>query len=80
MVPNLEPSKVGDTEAQVKDFYANRLKIEPHKYHKGGNYLVFVPKDSKDQAYRMIFETNGTVVTKYRAGRLPEVELVEGCL
>lgn len=73
-------AKVGDTEAQVKDFYANRLKIEPHKYHKGGNYLVFVPKDSKDQAYRMIFETNGTVVTKYRAGRLPEVELVEGCL
>ena len=29
--------------------------------------------------YRLVFETDGERVTRYRAGRLPEVEWVEGC-
>jgi hypothetical protein len=28
---------------------------------------------------RLIFETDGKVVTSYRAGHEPEVEYVEGC-
>jgi len=28
---------------------------------------------------RLIFETDGTVVTTYRGGAVPQVEYVEGC-
>jgi hypothetical protein len=40
-----------------------------------GHSLVFTP----DPQHRIIFETDGKVVTRYRAGRMPEVEWVEKC-
>ena len=43
------------------------------------DYLTYVPKDKSDRNYRVVFETDGKRVLGFRAGKLPEVEFVEGC-
>lgn len=57
--------------------YPGRVEVQPHKYTgPEGHYLsVSVPSDT---LLRIIFETDGRVVTRYRAGRRPAVEYVEG--
>lgn len=69
---------VGDTEQLVLEKYAGRVRTSPHKYTgPTGHYLtVSAPPDS---THLIVFETDGTVVTTYRSGRRPAVELVEGC-
>lgn len=71
---------IGDTEAQVMAAYPGQIKVTTHTYDDKGHYLTFVPKDRKDRNFRLVFETDGKRVTSFRAGRLPEVEWVEGCL
>lgn len=70
---------VGDTEAEIMDLFGARIEVSPHAYTPGGNYLTFVPVDPGDAGFRVVFETDGSVVTHIRSGRLPEVEYVEGC-
>lgn len=72
-------AKIGDTESRIKTLYPGQIRVQPHKYTSKGHYLVFVPKDAADKDYRLIFETDGKVVTRWRVGKLPEVEWVEGC-
>lgn len=72
-------AKIGDTEARIKSLYPGQIKVSPHKYVQGGHYLSFVPKDASDKNYRLVFETDGKRVTEFRAGKLPEVEYIEGC-
>ena len=71
-------ARVGDTETAVQRFYAGRTSVSPHKYT-DGHYLTVTPAGAADSSYRIIFETDGQRVTRYRAGRLPEVAWVEGC-
>ncbi|MEM8806860.1 MAG: hypothetical protein AAGF01_12605 [Cyanobacteria bacterium P01_G01_bin.38] len=77
----LSGAGVGDTEAQILALYPNQIEISPHPYGRGGDshYLTFIPRDQADQNYRVIFETSEGKVTEYRAGRLPEIRLIEGC-
>ena len=70
---------VGNTEAEVKAAYPDRIKVEPHKYVDEGHYLVYQPQDAADARFGLVFETDGTKVTSFRAGRQPEVGWVEGC-
>ena len=72
---------IGNTEARIKSLYPGQIQVTPHKYtfQTGGHYLTFIPKDSADKNYRIVFETDGKRVTQFRAGRLPEVEYVERC-
>ena len=70
---------IGDTEEQVQARYADGLEVSPHKYVVGGHYLTLVPVDAADRDFRLIFETDGSKVTAMRSGKVPEVELVEGC-
>jgi len=71
---------VGDTEAKVRSTYPGRIRRSPHQYVPGGEYLEFVPRDSSEQDYRVIFETNAANrVTLIRAGTLPGVRYAEGC-
>jgi hypothetical protein len=74
-VATLEGVRIGDPEARIRQVYAGRVRQEPHKYT-DGHYLVVTPADS---GFRIIFETDGKVVTSYRAGRMPEVAWVEKC-
>ena len=71
-------AKIGDTEEKIKSIYNGDLHIEPHKYVTGGHYMI-VMGDSASAGKAIVFETNGKVVTNFRAGRLPEVKWVEGC-
>jgi hypothetical protein len=66
--------QVGDREARVREAYGERLTSSPHKYT-SGHYLAVAP----DAIHQLVFETDGERVTRYRLGRLPEVEWVEGC-
>jgi hypothetical protein len=69
---------VGDAEARVRELYTGRVTETPHKYT-AGSYLTVTPQAPADSAFRLVFETDGAKVTRFRAGRLPEVEWVEGC-
>jgi hypothetical protein len=70
--------KIGDTEDRVKSIYGDELHVQPHKYIEGGHYMI-VKGDSASAGKEIVFETDGKRVTMFRAGRLPEVEWVEGC-
>jgi hypothetical protein len=67
---------VGDSEARVKELLP-AAEVTPHKYvAPDGNYLTVWTADRK-AAVR--FETLQGKVTSFYAGRVPEVEYVEGC-
>lgn len=80
-VTTLSGAKIGDTEARIKALYPGQIKVSAHKYtgDSGGHYLTYVPKDKSDRNYRVVFETDGKRVLRFRAGKLPEVEYIEGC-
>lgn len=69
---------VGDSEARINALYPGRVQSGPHKYV-DGHYLVVRRGAGADSVFRLVFETDGQRVTRYRAGRVPEVEWVEGC-
>ena len=79
-ITTVSGAKVGDTEARIKSLYPGQIEVTPHKYTgPQGHYLTFVPKNKAEQNYRVIFETDGQRVTRYRVGKLPEVEYYGGC-
>ena len=78
-ITTLSGAKIGDTEAKIKSLYPRQIQVTPHEYVKGGHYLTVVPKNASDKNYRIVFETDGKKVTRFRSGKLSEVEYVEGC-
>lgn len=72
-------ARVGMSEDSVQHLYANHLRVTPHKYVSGAHYLTLVPGAPADTVHRIVFETDGKLVTRYRAGVVPYVENVEGC-
>ena len=73
-----EGARIGDSEDRIRRLYGSRLTVTPHKYV-DGHYLTVKPTKAADSAFRIVFETDGRVVTQYRSGRRPPVEYVEGC-
>lgn len=72
-----EGAKIGDTEAHVLELYKGRSEVQPHKYTgPEGHYVVVKGADGN---VNMVFETDGKVVLRYRAGQDPQVQYVEGC-
>jgi hypothetical protein len=72
-------AEVGMSEADVRSRYPVGLRVQPHKYDPKGRYLVLQGTEPADSARRLIFETDGQRVVRYRAGITPAVEYVEGC-
>ena len=72
-------AEVGMAEADVRGRHPDGLDVRPHKYDPKGRYLVVEGTAPADSARRLIFETDGQRVVRYRAGVLPAVEYVEGC-
>jgi len=68
---------VNDSVSAVLKAYGAAVVVTPHKYthEQGGQYLTVPGAERK----RLVFETDGTNVTRYRIGRSPEVDWVEGC-
>ncbi|HET9426124.1 MAG TPA: hypothetical protein VFO55_12185 [Gemmatimonadaceae bacterium] len=77
-ISTAEGVRVGDAESRVRELYTGRVTEAPHKYAQG-RYLTVVPAAPGDSAFRLVFETDGQRVTRYRAGRRPQVEYVERC-
>jgi hypothetical protein len=73
--------RVGATEAQVKEAYSGKdgsYTVEPHPYTAPkGHYLIY-DADGKGGKL-LIFETDGTKVTMFRAGEENAVQAIEGC-
>ena len=76
-IATLSGVRVGDTEEQVRKTYGARLVVEPHKYDDNGHYLIVFSSDRKQA---LVMETDGKVVTDFRAGLAGPAEYVEGCL
>lgn len=66
-------ARVGDSEGKIRSLYPE-TQTAPHKYVQGF-YLTVRPAGN----YRIVFETQNGKVTRFRAGRMPEVGWVEGC-
>jgi len=71
--------RVGDSQASVRRRLAGRLTISRHKYNRSGFYLEERPRSTADANRRVLYETDGRRITRFRGGRLPEVRYVEGC-
>jgi hypothetical protein len=65
---------VGSTVAQIQSLYGARLAAAPD-----GTTYVFTPVDAADAAYRVVFESDGTTVTSFRAGRTALVAASTPC-
>ena len=77
-IRTVEGAEVGDSDSRVLELYGARARIEPPEYtYPDGHYVVVTPPG--DTLHRIIFETFKGRVTTYRAGRVPAVQLVEGC-
>ena len=72
-------AKVGSTEAQITQLYGDQIEVQPRADGQPGNALVFVPRDEADKDFLLVFTTDGTTVTSYRAGRVPQVLAPTGC-
>ena len=70
---------VGDSAGRVISAYAGRVTATAHKYVPGGQYVTVKSASPADSARRMVFETENGRVTRFRSGRIPEVEWVERC-
>ncbi|MFT7475854.1 MAG: hypothetical protein ACI81L_002796 [Verrucomicrobiales bacterium] len=68
---------VGMSEDGLASLFGERLTTESS--NTGGNRIVFTPSDPGDADFRVIFETDGAVVTSFRSGRLPQVEPTTPC-
>ena len=77
-VVTADGARVGDSETRIDSLHGSLVRRLPHKYT-AGRYLIVVAAPPADTLHRVVFETDGNKVTKLRAGRLPQVEWVEGC-
>ena len=68
--------EVGMSESDLRARYP-RAEVRPHKYDTAGRYVI-VP-DSTEPTRRLVFETDGQRVVRYRGGVVPSVDYVEGC-
>lgn len=62
---------VGMTEEGLAGLFGDSLTTQPSDT--GGNQVIFTPADTSDADFRVIFETDGEVVTSFRSGRVPQV-------
>ncbi len=68
-------ARVGAAEEEIRRLHP-QIQVERHPYDDDGHYLVLADRDRR---YGMIFETNGKVVTSFRAGERKPVGYIEGC-
>jgi hypothetical protein len=66
--------RVGETEAAIRAVYGRKAKRSPHAYDMDGHYFK-VTRGHR----RLVFETDGELITQIHGGRIPEVDYVEGC-
>lgn len=82
-ITTIKGARIGDSEERIISLYPGQIQVTRHPYQRlpltNQKYLTFVPKDSADKNYRIIFETSKNRVERFRSGKIPEVDQVEGC-
>lgn len=79
-LPTERGARVGDTQERIDSLYRGLVTVAPHKYDPRARYLIVKSTVAADSGLRIVFETDSSRrVARYRAGREPEVEWVEGC-
>lgn len=68
---------VGSTEESLRSLFGDSVHTEARPG--GGNNIIFTPSDASDAAFRVIFETDGMTVGRFRSGRVPQVEPTDFC-
>ncbi|MBE9188342.1 hypothetical protein IQ270_27845 [Microcoleus sp. LEGE 07076] len=83
-ITTIRGARIGDTLDRIISLYPGQIQIikAPLTARPEGNpkNLTFVPKDDADKNYRIIFEKVNNRVYRFRSGKLPEIEYIEGCL
>jgi hypothetical protein len=70
----------GDTEADVRAFFGQKVTETQHTYEPGGSYLTVGWRSGKYRGRGIRFETNENgIVTNIYAGRHDPIRYVEGC-
>lgn len=78
-ISTLSGVSVGDSEADVYAAYGESIKETPEFYEpEHSSDLTYIPDDPNDHS-RVSFDVTRGEVVHIRAGRLPEVNYVEGC-
>jgi hypothetical protein len=73
-------ARIGDSESRILEIYGDRITVRQQDYPPiGAHNMIFIPQDEADSAYSLLFETDGSVVTRYRVGTKQAVEAPEGC-
>jgi hypothetical protein len=69
-ITTIKGAKIGDTEDRIISLYPGQIQVTQHPYSSrppyNGKYLTFVPKDTADKNYRIIFETSKNRVERFR--------------
>jgi hypothetical protein len=66
---------VGDSEVGLLVLYAGNIRVEPHG---AAAHTLFV-SNPQDSPYLLVFETDGSMVLRYRAGRRSVTQVAEHC-
>jgi len=79
-VTTLSGYGVGSSGAEIAAAFTTKIQRSVHPYDEAGEYLIYVPVDEADADNRVIWETDATgTVVAMRTGRVPHVDLIEGC-
>jgi hypothetical protein len=77
-IATAEGVQVGDSGAHADSIYSTVATRRPHKYE-AGEYLIVRPLAPADTLQRLVIEVVAGKVERFRVGRFPQVEYVEGC-
>ena len=77
-VATAEGIRIGSTEAQVHKAYPDRVTVTDDVFT-GGHFLSVAPAEGMDTTVRIVFDTDGQRVTRFRSGLRYAVEWAEGC-
>ncbi|XDD41705.1 hypothetical protein AB3N58_10325 [Leptospira sp. WS60.C2] len=69
---------IGDSLEKAKSTYKGKIKEEREHYNNTIRY-IFIPSDSQDKNYGIIFDSDDEKITSISVGQYPELHLVEGC-
>lgn len=69
---------VGMTRERIESLYLGRVEVRPHEYAPRGHYLRVRDEASPQRALVFEADPDGRI-TRWRIGRAPQVDYVEGC-
>ncbi len=73
--------KIDDSESLIKSVYPGQIQTSRLANSEKGKSWIVQPSSFAEKDLRLVFvSTNGKTVTRMIAGKVPEVNYIEGCL